>query len=109
MDRAYDAKKRGVWPKTVGPRRTKVSLIAMRLPAASFIAVVLCCAVPSPGSAAHGSATPARFSVGYGSEQALEHALAREPGLVLRRVSALRVAEVRSAEPGFASRLRALP
>jgi subtilisin family serine protease len=81
----------------------------MRLTAASLIAVALCCAAPSLGSAAHGSAAPARFSVGYGSESALRRALGREPGLVLRRVSPLHVAEVRSAEPGFASGLRKLP
>jgi subtilisin family serine protease len=81
----------------------------MRLTAASFIAVAVCCAVPPSGPAAHGLPPPARYSVAYGSDRALERALSRERGLCLRRVDALQIAEVRSAEPGFAARLRELP
>ncbi len=85
-----------------------VKLIAMRLIAASLIAVVLPCAVPPAGLPVRGSAVPTPLAVGYSSERALRGALARHPGVVLRRLNALHIAEVRPAEPGFARAVRRL-
>jgi subtilisin family serine protease len=76
----------------------------MRSIAACLIAAVLPCASPLPGVAA-----PRRVAVGYSSPEALSTALARHPGLVLRRLPALGVAEVQPESAGFASGVRALP
>ena len=69
---------------------------------------VLLAAAAGIGNAA--AAAP-RFSVGYSTEHALSAALARSHGTLVRRVPALRVAEVQShgAPLGFAARIACLP
>jgi subtilisin family serine protease len=76
-----------------------------------LLTVLLSCALPPGSTAAHGSATAARNPVviGYASEPALRTALTRLPGVVLRRVPALRVAEVLPVAERFESSVRALP
>lgn len=84
----------------------------MRLTAASLTAVALLCATPPAGSAAHGSGVPVNpgsVAVGYSTERALRRALARHPGVVVRKLRALRVAEVVPAAYGFARDLRGAP
>jgi subtilisin family serine protease len=80
----------------------------MRSIAACLIAAVLPCASPLRGVAAP-DAAPRRVAVGYSSLQALSAALARHPGVMLRRLPALGVAEVQPSTAGFASAVRALP
>ena len=50
---------------------------------------------------------PPRVAVGYSSPQALSAALARHPGVVLRRLPSLGVAEVQPFAPGLRPRCRA--
>src|SRR5712691_7203555 len=80
----------------------------MRSTVASLTAVLVLCAVPPCGAATRGFALPA-FAVGYSTEAGLHAALAAHPGVVVRRLGPLHVAEVRPAAPGFARAVRALP
>jgi subtilisin family serine protease len=74
---------------------------------AVVIAALLVAAAPA------GSATAAvsRFSIGYSSEPALEAAVARAHGTVVRRLPALHIAEVQPQGPPlrFAARIACLP
>jgi subtilisin family serine protease len=80
----------------------------MRSIAACLITAVLPCVVPLSGAAAPGAALP-RVAVGYSSPQALSAALVRHPGIVLRRLPALGIAEVQTDAPGFARAVSSLP
>jgi thermitase len=80
----------------------------MRSIAACFITAVLPCALPLSVAAAPGATLPT-VDVGYSSPQALSAALAGRPGVVLRRLPALSVAEVQPDAPGFARAVRNLP
>lgn len=72
------------------------------------LAAALVVAAASTGGA---TAAAPRFSIGYSSEQALTAALARAPGVVVRRVPALHIAEVRpqGSPLHFAARIACLP
>jgi subtilisin family serine protease len=59
-------------------------------------------------AAAPGAALPP-VAVGYNSPQALSAALALHPGVVLRRLPALGIAEVQPYAPGFAPAVPSLP
>ena len=76
----------------------------MRSIAAFLIAAVLLCACFCGAAAAHGPRSPL-YAVGYDSGRALAAAVAGR-GDVVRRLRALRVAEVRT---GFAAQLRRSP
>lgn len=80
----------------------------MRSIAACLITAVLPCALPLSVAAAPGAALPP-VAVGYSSPQALSAALADHPGVVLRRLPELRVAEVQPYAPSFARALPGLP
>jgi subtilisin family serine protease len=64
--------------------------------------------LPLSVAAAPGPALPP-VAVGYTSPQALSAALARHPGVVLRRLPALGIAEVQPYTPGFVPAAPALP
>jgi subtilisin family serine protease len=64
--------------------------------------------LPLSVAAAPGPALPT-VAVGYRSPQALSAALARHPGVVLRKLPALGVAEVQPFAPGFAPAALSLP
>src|SRR5437660_1134184 len=76
----------------------------MRLFAASFLTAGIACVSVSSASAARASA-PALYAVGYGQPSALRAAV-RAGAVIVRRVPAIRIAEVRSQSPGFAAALR---
>ena len=80
----------------------------MRSIAACLITAVLPCGLPLSVAAAPGAALPP-VAVGYSSPQALSAALADHPGVVLRRLPELRVAEVQRYAPSFARALPSLP
>ncbi len=67
--------------------------------------------VPASASAWHDGAAPpaAAYSVGYASLPALRAAVREEGAIVVRRIPALRVAEVRSTSFAFGSRLARRP
>ena len=67
--------------------------------------------VAAAASIGNAAAAVPRFSVGYSTEHALSAALARSHGTLVRRMPALRVAEVRSlgSPLRFAARLACLP
>lgn len=85
-----------------------VSRIAMRSIAACITTVVFLCVLPLSVAAAPGAALP-RVAVGYSSPRALAAALARHPGVVLRKLPTLGVAEVQPLAPGFAAAVPAVP
>ena len=80
----------------------------MRSIAACLTTAVVLCVLPLSAAAASGGALPP-VAVGYSSPQALSAALARQPGVVLRRLPMLGVAEVQPYAPGFASAVTTLP
>ncbi len=86
---------------------------SMRLGPAVGLAVVLGGVVvfsTSPGRTSPVRASSGQLSVGYRSEQALAAAIRTTPAVVVRRISALHVAEVRTATPGrVAAMLRRAP
>src|SRR6476469_2011720 len=80
----------------------------MRSIAACLTTVVLLCVLPL-SAAARPSASLPPVAVGYSSPQALSAALARQPGIVLRRLPALGIAEVQPYAPEFVSAVHSLP
>jgi subtilisin family serine protease len=80
----------------------------MRSIAACLTTGVVLCVSPLSVAAARGPALPP-VAVGYSSPQALSAAIARYPGVVLRRLPALRIAEVQPYAPGFVPAVPALP
>ena len=80
----------------------------MRSIAACLTTAVVLCVLPLSAAAASGGTLPP-VAVGYNSPQALSAALARQPGVVLRRLPMLGVAEVQPYAPGFASAVTTLP
>jgi subtilisin family serine protease len=87
----------------------------MRWVAAAGLAVIIGGVVHTASSGRVGSARgtsgqPAlRLSVGYASPRALAAALRTTPAVVLRKLTALHVAEVRTSVPAAAARLRRAP
>src|SRR6266581_4318998 len=80
----------------------------MRFVAASLTAVGLTCALPICASATRAHSQPL-FAVGYGSERDLAHAVAGRADVV-RRLTQLRVAEVRPHDDGgFVATARRAP
>src|ERR1700675_3789240 len=80
----------------------------MRSIAACTTTVVFLCVLPLSVAASPGAALP-RVAVGYSSPQALATALALNPGVVLRRLPTLGVAEVQPLAPDFAAAAPAVP
>jgi subtilisin family serine protease len=80
----------------------------MRSIAACLTTAVVLCVLPLSVAAAPGANLP-RVAVGYSSPHALAAALARHPGVVLRKLPALGVAEVQPFAPGLAPAAPSLP
>jgi subtilisin family serine protease len=72
----------------------------MRSIAACVTSAVFLCVSPLSVAATPGAALP-HVAVGYSSPRALSALLARRPGVVLRKLPALRVAEVQPFKPGL--------
>jgi hypothetical protein len=73
--------------------------------------VVLAALLVAAAGAGGASAAASRFTIGYASEQSLTAALARAHGTVVRRIPALRIAEIapRGSPLRFAARIACLP
>ena len=73
--------------------------------------VVLAALLVAAAGAGGASASASRFTIGYASEQSLTAALARAHGTVVRRIPALRIAEVapQGSPLRFAARIACLP
>ncbi len=88
---------------------TDPSIVLIGMRSVACLLVAACCAAVAPSVAGSARSGPAAsFAVGYRSVADLRRAIAGR-GVVVQRLSRLRVAEVRSSAPRFAETVRGRP